>query len=272
MTENSITSEVEVAVDPDTAFRCFTEELNCWWIQGPINFHDSSRAYDMRMEPKLGGKIVEVYDDTKCEGLTLAEITEWQPGKRLAWKSLIDDVTIVVAFTAIGSGTKVSVVATLTADGRDEGGTAWVRMTPVWFGAWISKRESAVKKPIQLSRLAVAVNYEQPARAARWLRDVFQFEPSSDIPDEEPPADHTWIEFHIGNAPLVLFGEARSGDSERRTHTPWVFVDDLDAHYAHVKDAGGTIIEEIWQHGPRAYKAEDLEGHHWTFAQASPRM
>jgi hypothetical protein len=134
---NSISSSVDVAVDPATAFKVFTEEVNCWWLQGPINFHDSTRAYEMLIEPRLGGRVLEVYDLDTYDGLKLAIITQWEPG-------------------------------------------------------------------------------------AHWLQDVFGFSPASHIPDEF--TDHTWIEFHIGNASLILF--ARPGEAEGVTHIPWVFVDD----------------------------------------------
>ena len=51
-----------------------------------------------------------------------------------------------------------------------------------------------------------------------------------------------------------------------------VFVDDLDAHFAHAQARGARIVEPIHQHGYRAYVAEDPEGHHWTIAQARPTM
>ena len=56
------------------------------------------------------------------------------------------------------------------------------------------------------------------------------------------------------------------------THVPWVYVDDLDAHLAHATAAGAKIVQPIRQHGFRAYQAEDLEGHPWTFVQARPTM
>jgi uncharacterized glyoxalase superfamily protein PhnB len=56
------------------------------------------------------------------------------------------------------------------------------------------------------------------------------------------------------------------------THQTWLFVDDLDAHLARAEAAGATIVSGITQHGFRSYTAEDLEGHRWTFAQASPAM
>lgn len=40
----SITSEVEVAVDPKTAFTVFTEEMDLWWVRSPISFYDGARA------------------------------------------------------------------------------------------------------------------------------------------------------------------------------------------------------------------------------------
>lgn len=56
------------------------------------------------------------------------------------------------------------------------------------------------------------------------------------------------------------------------THVPWIYVDDLDAHLARAQANGATIVEEIHQHGYRAYTADDLEGHRWTIAQARPTM
>ncbi len=82
-----------------------------------------------------------------------------------------------------------------------------------------------------------------------------------------------WIEFRIGDAVVMAFG--RDDDASRAeapTHAPWVFVDDVDAHFARVRTAGATIVTEIQQHGYRAYEAEDVEGYRWTFAQARPTM
>jgi uncharacterized glyoxalase superfamily protein PhnB len=272
-TSPSVTSAVEVAVDPATAFAVFTEEIDCWWLQGPINFYDSSRAYGKRIEPGVGGRIVEVYDHASGDGLELARITVWEPGARLAWQSALDDVEIDVRFDESSDGTVVRVQATIPEGGADRGGTSWVRMTPVWFGDWITKRDRVPHEPLRLARLAIGVHYSKPATAAQWLRDVFGFEPAGNIPELDTDDEHTWIEFHVGNSSLMVFKQAGDvGESAPLTHTPWVFVDDLDAHYAHAKERGARILQEIWQHGARAYEAADLEGNHWTFAQANPLM
>ncbi len=270
----AVNSSIEVAVDPATAFKVFTEELDCWWIQGPINFFDTARAYYMRMEPGVGGRIVEVYDKKTGEGLELARITVWEPGKRVAWTSSLDDVEIDIRFEKSAGGTEVRVRATIPEGGADKGGTAWVRMSPVWLNDWIRKRDHVPHEPLRLARLAVVVHYAKPAAAGRWLRDVFGFEPAGNVPEVEPDdPSHTWIEFHVGNCSIILWGrEAASGAGAPTTHTPFIYVDDLDAHFAHAKAHGAEIIQDIHQQGFRAYEAADPEGNRWTFAQASPLM
>ncbi len=263
---NSMSSTVDVAVDPATAFKVFTEEVNCWWLQGPINFHDATRAVEMRIEPKLGGRVLEVHDLDTGEGLELATVTRWEPGICVAWKSTIDDVYTEILFDASDIGTRVTVTATI--NGEDHGSTAWVRVTPLWLARWVERRDREVHEPMQMAKLALAVHYPDPVAAAHWLRDVFGLSPASAIP--EAFSDHTWIEFHIGNASLMVF--AQGGAGEGVTHTPWVFVDDLDAQYRLCTAQGAEIIEEPVHHGARWFSVKDLAGHPWTFAQASPRM
>ena len=266
----SIKSEVEVAVDPQTAFRVFTDEMDLWWVRSPISFYDGARAVAMRCEPGVGGRLLEIYDESTGEALELGRITIWDPGTRLGWHSSVDDVEIEVRFDATEIGTRVRVEATIPAGGRDRGGTAWVRVVPPWFGAWCARRDAVPHQPVELARLAIAISYARPGTAARWLAATFGFEPVGNFPDDD--GQDEWTEFHIGNAALILLKLDGVADGATRTHVPWVFVDDLEDHFAHAKDAGATIVEEIHQHGYRAYVADDLEGHRWTFVQANPRM
>ena len=267
----AITSEVEVAVDPQTAFSVFTEEMDLWWVRSPISYFDGARAVAMRCETGVGGRLLEVYDEATGDVLELGRITVWEPGSRLAWDSSVDDVETDVRFDASEAGTRVRVEARIPAGGRDQGGTAWVRVIPPWFGAWCLRRDSVPHEPRELSRLAIAISYARPGRAARWLASAFGFESVGTFPDDEGSVG--WTEFHIGNAALILSkSDAELPSDAPRTHVPWVFVDDLEGHFAHARDAGATIVEGIHQHGYRAYVADDPEGHRWTFAQANPRM
>jgi len=276
MSEGSVTSEVDVATDPLTAFGAFTAELDLWWIRGPINFHNAARAVAMRCEPGVGGRVLEIYDELIGDMLELARITVWEPGARLAWKSSIDDVEIDVAFAPSSGGTTVTVVASISVGGSDRGGTAWVRVLP-FFGRWCARRDAAPREPDEIARLALGVHYERPVAAARWLTEVFGLELVGTLPDEddatgddggEPP----WLEFRVGASSLMLFSLEGKGQGAP-SHVPWLYVDDVEAHFDHARAGGATIVEElhdVW--GLPFYVADDLEGNRWTIAQARPTM
>ncbi len=271
-------SQVDVAVDPDTAFKVFTEEMDLWWMRGPINFWaDAGRVVELRCEPGVGGRIMEVLERPD-DVFVRATITLWEPGSKLAWASDLDDVETEVRFDPIEGGTRVTVEFVIPAGGVDKGGTAWFRMVPQWFAPWCERRDHVPHEQVDLARLGLGVAYARPAAATRFLVDVFGFGPADSVPDgddplPEGPYGHPWIELRIGNAGLMIFkldGE-RTGDI--RTHVPWVYVDDLEAHYAHAKGSGATIVEELHLYpGSSVYVAEDLEGNRWTFLQARPAM
>jgi uncharacterized glyoxalase superfamily protein PhnB len=69
---------------------------------------------------------------------------------------------------------------------------------------------------------------------------------------------------------MVFKMDGSVSEGAATTHVPWIFVDDVDAHLARAEAGGATIVQPIHEHGFRGYVAEDLEGHHWTFAQARP--
>lgn len=275
--EHTVKSEVKVPVDPGTAFIAFTEELDLWWVRGPINHWAAGRMAAMRCEPGVGGRLLEVYDDATGDALELARITDWEPGRRLAWKSSVDDVETEVTFVAIGSSTVVRVTARIPAGGVDRGGTSWTRVVPNWFGTWCERRETAPRSVEDLSRLGLGIYYGQPAAAARWLAEVFGFRSPGPLPegaDPLPETDHghPWIEFRIGNGSLIIF-KLDEDMIRTPTHVPWVYVDDIEQHFRRAEAGGATIVDKLdspW--GLPMYRAEDLEGNRWTFAQARPTM
>lgn len=267
----SVSSTVEVEVDPATAFTVFTEEMDLWWMRSPISFWDSARAVAKRCEPGVGGRLLEVYDDATADALELGRITVWEPPSLLAWHSSVDDVQIEVRFEPTPGGTLVSVLATIPEGGHDRGGTAYVRVTPAWLKRWVHMRDTAVHEAHDLGRLAVAVYYAKPATAIRWLIDAFGFDMPGNVPDDDS-ADG-WIEFHVGDCAVMVRKQQEDvAEGAAPTHVPWVFVDDVDAHLARAEANGATIVSPIEQYGYRAYVAADLEGHRWTFAQARPTM
>jgi uncharacterized glyoxalase superfamily protein PhnB len=269
MTERSVSATVEVAVDPISAFTAFTDEIDSWWVRGPINFFDSGRAVAMRIEPGVGGRILEVYDDAKGDALELGRITVWEPGVQLSYRSLVDDTEVDVRFDAVEDGTRVQVTQSLLPDG-ERALYFWPNVLR-WLVPWCQERDRGGAGPREIARLSLALYYEDPAAAARWLAHAFQLDSWSGIPAEGDEPE--WIELHHGNVAVLLFPlEGRRPQETPVTDMPWAYVDDLDAHFAHAKSAGATITSEIEQHGYRAYTAEDLEGRPWTFAQARPTM
>jgi uncharacterized glyoxalase superfamily protein PhnB len=268
LTDRSASATVDVALDPMGAFAAFTEEIDAWWVRGPINFFDSGRAVAMRIEPGIGGRVLEVYDDDHDDVLELARITVWEPGERLAYRSLVDDTEVEVDFDSIADGTRVRVTQRLLPDG-ERALMFWPTVLH-WLAIWV-KRPDGAAGPREIARLSVALFYEDPAAAARWLGRTFQLGSWSGVPAEGD--DATWIELHHGNVAILLFpldGPAPADASA--SHAVWVYVDDLDAHYAQAKEAGARIVSEIQQQGYRSYAAEDLEGRRWHFVQARPTM
>jgi uncharacterized glyoxalase superfamily protein PhnB len=272
-----VRAEVEVAIDPSTAFVAFTDELDLWLVRGPINMHDARRASRFAFESGVGGRMVELYDNGD-EPRELARVTSWEPGTRLGWQSSTDDVATEVTFEPSANGTTVRVVATIPSDGVDRGGTSWTRVVTPWFGAWCARRDRVSHERQDINRLALATYYARPAAAARWLAEVFSFT-SVDVlpagPDPLPHGDHghPWIEFHVGNGSLMVFpleGERPPGPQSR---VPWIYVDDIEDHYERAKGGGATIVDELhddW--GLPFYVADDLEGNRWTIAAGRPSM
>ena len=63
-----VSQSVEVPVDPAAAFRLYTAEINRWWKRDSWYWNDRERARGLRIEPFVGGRFVEVYDDASGEG------------------------------------------------------------------------------------------------------------------------------------------------------------------------------------------------------------
>lgn len=274
----TMTEAVDVDVDPATAFTVFTDEFEQWWGNGPIDAWDSSRVVGRRIEPGVGGRILELYPDGDLE---LGRVIVWEPGARVAWDSSVDDVTIDVTFEPLdGGGTRVRVDGTATGPGAGAG-FSFVRMTPQWLPRHLARRATGQVRP-PLGPLHVVLRDATPAATARWLVDAFGFEPTGDIPAEEPVPDHTWVELRVGDgsASVILWGldgaDGRDGSGQgvpaaaEAGPIPWVFVDDLDAHLARAVAAGAVVVSPIVHHGFRSYTAADAVGRHWVFAQAAP--
>jgi hypothetical protein len=145
---DAVTATVEVAVDPATAFEIFTEEIDRWWKPGPINWYDPYRAVGKRIEPGVGGRWLEVYDDITGDVLEVGRITVWEPGVRLVLLyhdggHELDGTEVEVRFEAVEGGTRVTLehrgwdrvasdIATRSREGKRWG---WANILG-WYQEW----------------------------------------------------------------------------------------------------------------------------------------
>ena len=134
-------------------------------------------------------------------------------------------------------------------------------------------------------RISSAVFYDDAVAAIPWLCEAFGFTVRLKIEGQDGRIEHSELEYGDG---LIMVGtsggkssraEPLPGRSPRglqgaNTQSLCVFVDDADAHAAHAKSAGATIVQppETQDYGPehwadRTYSALDLEGHLWFFMQ-----
>jgi uncharacterized protein YndB with AHSA1/START domain len=109
---DSVSVTTLVDVDPATAFRIFTDEVDLWWRRGPRYRPEIAGEGTMRFEPRVGGRLLEVYETGKV--FELGRIHAWEPGARLLfdWRARNfepGETTVVeVRFEESGNGTRVT--------------------------------------------------------------------------------------------------------------------------------------------------------------------
>ncbi len=103
---------VTVPLPPEDAFRLFTQGIDRWW---PKDSHstsaaDGAAAQSVRVEPKVGGRILETrHDGAEAEW---GRIHDWAPGERVrySWypgRSAEEATEVEVRFTADAIGCRI---------------------------------------------------------------------------------------------------------------------------------------------------------------------
>jgi uncharacterized glyoxalase superfamily protein PhnB/DNA-binding XRE family transcriptional regulator len=131
------------------------------------------------------------------------------------------------------------------------------------------------KPPEGWPQITPTLFYEDSATAVSWLEKAFGFHIRERVTDEQGRVIHSELELGDG---LIMCGSVHASPSAtprhaspkslgKNTQSLYVFVDNLDAHYARAKAAGATILTEPeTSYGHRRYRALDIEGHQWCFA------
>lgn len=136
--------------------------------------------------------------------------------------------------------------------------------------------------PAGWPRISSALYYEDASAAIDWLCGAFGFRVELKVEGEGGRIEHSELVFGGG---LVMVGEAskRERSPYRRSPTQvdgintqnlMVFVDDVEAHFAHARAFGVQMVTEPETHDygdeyftDRGYECVDVGGHHWWFYQ-----
>ena len=124
--------------------------------------------------------------------------------------------------------------------------------------------------------------YQDAPKAIDWLCRAFGFERHLVVPGEGDTIAHAQLRF--GNGMIMLGSAGKHGNAFDElqktpaevggvgTSSPYVVVEDADAHLAQARAAGAEIVIDIEDadYGGRGYTCRDLEGHVWNFGTFDP--
>jgi len=125
--------------------------------------------------------------------------------------------------------------------------------------------------PENTPRVTPYLLYEDVAAMLDWLTKAFGLRESLRMKGADGKVTHAEMRLADG---VVMMG--CPGPKYRNpkhvghvTQSLHIYVDEVDEHFAHAKNAGATILAppEDQFYGDRRYAAEDPEGHRWYFAQ-----
>jgi uncharacterized protein YndB with AHSA1/START domain len=106
-------AEVVVDATPQEAFEIFTGEIGIWWRRGTRYWNDPERGLSIRIEPRVGGRFLEVHDLDAGTGFEVGRVTAWEPGERVAFTWTQADwaegtsTDVEITFESVADGTRV---------------------------------------------------------------------------------------------------------------------------------------------------------------------
>jgi uncharacterized glyoxalase superfamily protein PhnB len=127
------------------------------------------------------------------------------------------------------------------------------------------------KPPVGMPRILAHLVYEDVGRAVEWLSRAFGFRERTFVRHTRSDGRVTRTQMDVLDSVITLGEPSIHAGSPRQgvSSMLYVYVDDVDGHYARARAAGATIVVELDERpwGDRTYQAADPEGHQWTFAQ-----
>jgi len=125
--------------------------------------------------------------------------------------------------------------------------------------------------PDNMPRITTYLYYEDVTAALDWLSKAFGFRERLRIPGPDGQIAHAEMELADG---VIMLGRPETAYRNPKalggvTVSLYVYVDDVDGHFQRARGAGAVVLSEPKDqfYGDRNYGVEDMEGHHWYFAQ-----
>ena len=102
--------------------------------------------------------------------------------------------------------------------------------------------------------------------AMDWLERAFRFERHAVYASDDGTIVHAELKLGPG---ILMLGAA---PEDKLGFSIYVYVEDLEAHYARACSAGAEIVRPLGEtsYGTREYGARDLDGHLWFFGTYQP--
>jgi uncharacterized glyoxalase superfamily protein PhnB len=121
------------------------------------------------------------------------------------------------------------------------------------------------------------MRYADAPAAIDWLEKAFGFQRQVVYPGPDGTVAHAQLIFNGG---MIMLGSCKEDVFPYKTprqaggvtQAVYVYVCDIDAHFARAEAAGAEIVVRLNEtdYGSREYSARDLEGHLWHFGTYLP--
>ncbi|HSC83809.1 MAG TPA: VOC family protein [Pseudomonas sp.] len=129
------------------------------------------------------------------------------------------------------------------------------------------------------SSLIPCVLYRDASAAIAWLCQVFGFREQLRVSAGNGLIEHAQLTHGTG---MLMLGSLKGGDYGREMREPsvvggntqslYLLVEDTDAVYARVQQAGAAVVIAIKdeEYGGRGFTCRDPEGHLWSVGSYDP--
>ncbi len=131
------------------------------------------------------------------------------------------------------------------------------------------------------SLIIPCLTYKDAKAAIEWLCNAFGFEKKMVVETDDGKIGHAEL---TCNGIMIMLGSSDSGSEWSKlirhpsdiagfeTQSPYIIVDDPDAHYERAIKHGARIAIDIKaeDYGGKNYSCYDPEGHLWSFGSYNP--